>query len=116
MYEHQFLKALGVTLTIETLALFLIVRHIFSVPRAGPPNELLVFAGIVSSGLTLPYLWFILPFFIKSHAVYVIVGESSAVLIETVIYSLILKFNLKRSFILSLVANLCSYQVGRMIL
>jgi hypothetical protein len=116
MYEYQFLKALGFTIVIETAVLFIIVRRIFSIPRSAISNSLLLFSGIISSGLTLPYLWFVLPAFIKGHQLYVATGEASAVFVEMAIYWFVLKLNIKRCFFLSVVANLCSYSLGVLLL
>lgn len=111
IYEYEFLKALLLTIFLETLILFFVARSIFKINKK-IPNILLIFSGVFCSFLTLPYVWFILPVLIKSRLIFIILGETFAVLVEAVIYWFILKISFKRSLILSFVCNMFSFLVG----
>lgn len=111
IYEYLFLYALLATLLTEVLVVFLILRY-----RYKNYNNLgIVFAGVISSALTLPYFWFILPSFISDRMMYIIVGETSIILIEAFIYFYLLKLKFSQTLIISLVANIASILVGLVI-
>jgi hypothetical protein len=114
-YATLFLKELVLTDAIETTALFLTVRCWFRIGRRELPNSLLLFAGICCSATTLPYLWFVLQWFINHHAVFLAVGETLVFLVEAVFYCFVLKIGVKRSLELSFVCNLASFLIGLLI-
>ena len=110
-YELQFLKALLLTVRIESVVLIMIVKYYLKKPFAW---DRLLFAGIFPSFATLPYVWFVLPnFFIGHFTLYIWVAEISVALVETVILFFILKLTWKEAFIVSALANLASYSIGR---
>jgi hypothetical protein len=113
VYEINFLKALLFTISIETVVLFLLVKFVFKSISA--KNWLLVLTGILTTFSTLPYLWFILPAFIKSRLYYTIISEASAVLIESVIILGLLRINYKKAFIISIICNMVSFLIGLLI-
>ncbi len=114
-YEYQFLISLGITIFIETIVLFVLLKKVFKINSEKISNKLILFSGCIASSMTLPYLWFILPMFIRSYNMFVLVGEILIFLIETVIYFFILKLGIKKSLILSFVCNLLSFLIGLMI-
>ncbi len=73
---------------------------------------MIFFVGILASALTLPYLWFVLPAFVYNRNIYLIVGETSVILIEAIIYWRLLKLKLIDSLIVSLLANVTSIITG----
>jgi hypothetical protein len=103
MYEQQFLVALAVTVTVETLCLFVLLKE---------PRHLLLFTGIFSSCATLPYVWFVLPIFIEAHYLYVLSSEGIAVVLEGIIYCSVLRLPLKRALVVSLICNAASFLIG----
>lgn len=109
-YEILFFKALFLTIVIETIILFVLIKVFFR-QKAIKIKEIL-FTGIFASFATLPYLWFVLPTFLKNQTLYVISGEAGVVLAETIIYYFILKTKLLNSFILSFICNMCSFGFG----
>lgn len=111
-YEQIFLWALLMTLLIEVPVVFLVNKYIYK----NKNNIYVLFTGIVSSVLTLPYFWFILPAFISNRIVYIIVGEISIVLIEAFIYYCILKLKFSQAIIISLIANIASILGGLLIM
>lgn len=112
-YELLFLKSLFLTVFIETVVLFLFFR--FVVKLGNTSIYRLITTGIIASMTTLPYLWFILPNFIDQRIWYVIVGESFAILVETLIIGVILRVNLLKSFLSSLTCNMISFLIGLII-
>lgn len=109
-YEYMFLSSLFLTILIETSVLFLLVRYYFKTDCIS--TSILLFAGILASFSTLPYLWFLLPQFIDSYENLVLLGEISVILIEAVIYHFILKVSIQRAFQLSFLCNLSSFLIG----
>jgi hypothetical protein len=116
LYQMQFLKALGLAVAIETAVLFLAIRYAFGIGRRVLPNALLAFAGILCSSTTLPYLWFVLPVFLKTRLVLGLVGEPAIVLVEAVFYYFVLRIGVKRSLLVSFVCNLASFMGGMLIM
>ncbi|WP_048063133.1 hypothetical protein [Methanococcoides burtonii] len=112
IYEYNFLLALLVTLIVETTILFATVRYCFKTDRSSIPDYLLIFAGTFSSFSTLPYLWFVLPMFIRSYSHLIAIGEVSVVLVEAVIYCFVLKVSMNKALFLSFICNLVSFLIG----
>ncbi len=113
IYENLFLLALLLTVAVETALLFIIVRLVFKDKKIS--NGLLLFTGIICSFATLPYLWFILPFFLTSRALYLLVGELSVFLIEAIIIYFILKLDIRKALLVSFICNLVSFLLGLVI-
>lgn len=112
-YEEQFLVALFITLLIEVPMLFAMVRFAFGLRTIGAGR--LSIAGVLASGLTLPYLWFIAPVILDG--VYaVIVGEILVFLVEAGVYVLVLQVSIRRALLVSFIANLASLVVGLVLL
>jgi len=112
-YEFNFLKALLLTISIETAVLFLLFKVVYKTLEMS--NWLLILTGILATFATLPYLWFILPIFIHSHVWYIIVSEGLAISIESVIILGLLKINYSKSMLVSVICNTTSYLVGLLI-
>ncbi|WP_340818208.1 hypothetical protein [Methanolobus sp. WCC4] len=111
-YEYLFLLSLILTIAIETSLLFIVVRHFFKVNKENISDPILLFAGFFASFATLPYLWFVLPFFIREHHVYVASGETFVFLVESLIYYFVLDLPARKVLILSFVCNLISFLAG----
>jgi hypothetical protein len=111
-YYTQFLVALANTVISETVVLFFIVRRVFGIAKAKLPASQLVFCGICASGMTLPYLWFVLGHYIEDYLAFIALGEALVVVVETLFYTQVLKLDLKKSFVLSLLCNAVSYGLG----
>lgn len=109
LYESKFLISLLLTLVIEIPVLLLFINVLIK-KKINYPK--IIFAGFLASTLSLPYLWFILPAFIKDFKYYSLIGEISVFLIEAFIYSQVLKLNAKNSLVASFFANLCSFLAG----
>jgi hypothetical protein len=115
IYEYQFLIALLITIVVETACLFLIIRVVYKKNSYEISNSLLFFLGIFCNTTTLPYLWFILPIFIKTRAIYVVVGESAVVIAEAIVYYFVLRMGIRKSLIISFFCNAASFLIGLLI-
>lgn len=61
---------------------------------------------------TLPYVWFIFPYFISNRHIYLISVEVFAVIVESFIIAFIFRIDLKQGFLISFVANMISATLG----
>jgi hypothetical protein len=109
-YETKFILALFLTILIETIIVILLTKYFIKIKKFRLGN--VIFASVLASALTLPYLWFILPSYISSWINYMIMGEISVFLIESLIYHKILETNWKNSLLISFIANLTSFLLG----
>jgi len=113
-YENLFLKALVLTISIETIILFVLVKTFFR--KSNLSNILIIFSGILASFSTLPYLWFVLPHFIHNKISFIIAGEIMVVIIESLIYFFLLRLKYSYSLLISFICNLFSFLLGLFIL
>lgn len=111
-YEIEFLKALLLTISIETVILFLLVKKVSFFKLSEISNPKIITVGIFASFSTLPYVWFIFPAFIFNQNLYIITSESFAIIAETIIFGMILKLKLRNAFFLSLLCNAISFTFG----
>ncbi|HAH24610.1 MAG TPA: hypothetical protein DCL77_12810 [Prolixibacteraceae bacterium] len=109
-YEINFLKALLLTITIETTVLFLLFKVFYKTLNRS--NWILLLTGILTTFATLPYLWFILPLFIHAKLGYVVVSELSAIVAESVIILGLLRTGYSKALLISLICNGSSYLIG----
>jgi len=112
-YELLFLKSLVLTILIETFVMIIFFRLL--IKRKDVEISRLLITGFIASFATLPYLWFILPVYIDQKIWYMIIGESFAVLLETIIIRSILRTKLTISFLCSLICNTLSFLAGLII-
>lgn len=115
IYEIQFLFSLLLTIIIETVILFIVIRRLLKITNKSISNNILFFLGSFCSFSTLPYLWFLLPFFIHNYFYYVLIGEIFVIILESFIYYFILNIGYKKAFIVSFLCNLISFLIGLLI-
>ena len=113
-YELSFLKSLILTVFIETLVLWILTRT-FEKKKAFPVSVILI-AGFFASFATLPYLWFIVPVFIKQPVPYSIICELFAVVVESIILFGFLKIAYHKCLLFSAICNIVSFSTGLLIL
>jgi len=106
-YEHAFLAAWGITVAVETAVLLLLNWW----QKKDEISDVL-FAGIISSSLTIPYLWFVMPIFFDSRMVYLFVSEALIVIVEALVLYKLLSLSLRLAVIASFLANIASIAVG----
>ena len=116
LYEYEFLISLAFTLFIEVLTLYILIRCFCKDESVKISNSLLLFTGFLSSFATLPYLWFIIPLFIKTRSQYMVFGEFFVILLESLIIFFLLSVNLKKSLSISLICNILSFLMGLILL
>lgn len=115
MYEIKFLYALAITISVETLVLFCVVRYLNKKDSKTIRPQVIVACSIICSGATLPYVWFVFPRFIQEFIFYVIAAECFAVLAETAIIRFILNFSWVKCLLASFLCNMGSYGAGELI-
>lgn len=109
----NFLKALLLTILIETIVLFILFKTIYKTLNI--KSYLLLFTGVSASFLTLPYVWFVLPIFIKPTLPYMFISELSVMIIESLIIYGFLRINYKKALVVSVICNLTSFIIGLII-
>ena len=110
-YENLFLISLIITLVIESITVFFLAKYFYK-----NLHKDTIFVSLLASTLTLPYLWFIMPFYLTDYNTYIILGESVVILVEAVIYFKLLKVKMGQALVLSILANILSVIIGRLIL
>lgn len=110
--EARFLVALAVTVVVETAVLVALVRLLVKAQAGRPGLARCLFAGFFASFATLPYLWFVLPAFVRPYGVLVATGEAGVVIVEATAYVFLLDLPFRTTLVLSLCANLASIAVG----
>lgn len=106
----KFLQALLITILIETLVLFLLFKTKYK--KLNINNKLLLFTSILASFSTLPFVWFVLPIYVQPNLSYLLVSESSVMIVESLIIYMILKIDYKKALIVSIACNLVSFFGG----
>ncbi len=109
----DYLKALLLTIFIETIVLFLFFKT--KLKSLKIQNKKIVLTGFLASFITLPLVWFVFPLYIKPTFFYILTSELSVTLIESFIILGILKVNYRIAIVISTVSNLTSFIFGLLI-
>jgi hypothetical protein len=72
-YELNFLIALGVSIATEFIVITALIKYFYR--QASVNSAKLIAAGVLPTMATLPYVWFVLPYFM-SNTPYIIVSEA----------------------------------------
>lgn len=115
VYTLAFLKALSLTIIIECITAAALGKFLGRRLSLEENYFHLILIVAFASALTLPYAWFILPEFIKSRTVYMIVSEITVTIIEAIFYTFALRVNFKNALILSVACNFASFFIGNII-
>lgn len=113
IYEIEFLKALLLTISIETAVLFVLFKVFFK--KIEISNLSLFLTGMITTFSTLPYLWFIFPYFIHSKIWYHVFGEMFVTVVESIIIMAMLRIKYSMALLVSFICNVTSYGIGLMI-
>lgn len=117
VFTHSFLIALVLTVVVETIILFFLIRKIFKINFKRINNKILLFAGICASVLTIPYVWYVVPVLIWwSVPLAIFTAEIFVLVFEALFYKVFLNLDYKKSFLISFVCNLASYLIGLILL
>lgn len=100
------------TTGIETL----IILAFFSFPNNNR-NRLvsvkrIILTGVVASGTTLPFVWYVFPLFIQNRTDLIIIAELFAFIAEIPIIKRFLHISWRKAMIVSLLANSTSFLFG----
>jgi hypothetical protein len=111
MYVHRALTSLGFTVAVETAVLFILLYYVYKYRHLRVKD--VIFAGILASSLTIPYVWFVFPYVVNwSRNTSAFFSEPFAFLIEALVYNRVLKLDWKTALAVSLVCNIASYLLG----
>jgi hypothetical protein len=113
LFQTQFLLALVTTWIIEIPVLFGLLRIVFRDRTISRMR--IIFAGILCTALTLPYLWFIIPPYVNL-AYYTVIGETLVIIIEAIILNRVLGLQPKAAVTCSAGMNIASYVFGLFLL
>ncbi len=112
LFETKFLISLFITLIIEVPILLFLIKFFYKIKKI--PLKKIISVGIISSALTLPYLWFVFPPYILSNY-YIYIGEILILCIEAYIYNQFLELKISKSFLISFICNIISFVIGLII-
>lgn len=107
---NNFLIALILTILIETTVL-LLVSIFWKYDEKKFSSKNIIFAGIVASALTLPYLHLVLIEFLPWWYPYLITWEVSVTLIEAIFYMFFFEIKFTKWLSLSILANVTSFTI-----
>ena len=111
-----FFRSWVITIGIETVLLFLLVRFWYKIGARELTTGRLLFSGIFCSGCTLPYVWFVAASLLKSagfsYFQYWLLTEGLVWLVEGIFYIFVLNLGVRRSMIISLLCNAASAGAG----
>lgn len=110
-FIYYFLLSLLVTELLE----FPVVLLFYTLIIKKKPNFQVIFTALLTSVLTIPYIWFVLPDLI-TFGNYILIGEIIVIIVEAIIYYVYLRIPISKSLILSLIANAISYFIGLQII
>ncbi len=110
-YEFDFLKALLQSIFLETLILIVFFNLPFFSKTKTPVSTILL-AGLVSTILTLPYVWFIIPMFVTNKTVFIFTSEIIVIIVESLIYIKFFKHKYSVLLLASVLGNMFSFLVG----
>jgi len=108
LYETQFLVALCFSWLIEILILLIFARIFW---RDRPSWRKIIATGFIATGLTLPYLWFVLPPYLDM-GYYPLTGELIVIVLEAAVYMAVLEMRPLPAAAVSVLANAASFAAG----
>ena len=106
--QRSFLTALVLTLAIEIPILAIYLRLC---KFQGITYRQISGAGLISSGLTLPYLWFVLPHYLAADY-YFLLGEACVTAVESLILWFLLPLRFRDALVASVLSNSISAWLG----
>ena len=110
-YVHSALSSLVFTVTVETTVLFVLLYYVYKYRHVRTKD--IIFAGVLASSLTIPYVWFVFPYIVNwSRNTSLVVSEPTVFLVEAFVYNRVLKLNWKAALAVSLICNVASYLLG----
>ncbi|MFH1284468.1 MAG: hypothetical protein ABIH78_02655 [Candidatus Peregrinibacteria bacterium] len=111
-YETRFLISLVLTCFLEGAGMATLTLILKDLRKNPWPR--IIGITFLASALTLPYLWFILPRYIDVRF-YIWYGEISVIIVEALIYFALLRLKIYNALAVSIILNLFSFFIGRII-
>ena len=111
--ERLFLIAFTITQCVEVPVAVCMTRWVFRMQGMSLMRVALVV--FFASALTRPCLWFLLPVLLSPQW-YSVIGECVVILMEAFVYRAFLYRDARKSFLLSLTANVLSILAGKLLL
>lgn len=108
MIPNDFLIAWLLTLTLELPVIYLLLHQ-------SAPKLKVLFAGLMASTLTLPWLWFVLSHWMDYNQ-QLLIGESLVIVIEAALLASWLQTRFRLALPTAILANLTSLLIGTWIL
>ena len=107
--ELNFAHAYFITVFLETIILYLVLRNRYAMP-------LIVRNAIIANTITLPFVWFVFPLLRTGYWNVLAISEISAFAAEAAIYKILFpKISLNFAVPVSFICNLASLSVGLLI-
>ncbi len=111
LYE-RFFPALFLSVSVETVLLLVLARRVFRLKAAEVPTGRIVFAGVLATSATLPYVWFVFWELLGGTVLYAPVAETFVLAAEAFILKALLGLSLRRAFAASFACNAASFSLG----
>ncbi len=108
----QFLYSVLVTLLIEVPLAFLFLRFFLYANNKNLRLRIFCITSFASL-ITMPYVWFVLPYFINDYNLYFIIAESLVIIAESLIYYTLLELRFQYAIIVSFLTNVISAIAGK---
>ena len=115
MYESYFLTSLLITLCIEEFSALLFLTIVYRKTPANRKIATITLTVAVANLLTLPYVWFVFPVFIKDHLIYVLASETTVVIVEALLYYAYLHRRIPVVLATAIIANGASFLFGELL-
>lgn len=100
------------TIAIETVIMLVILKITDNNKYRFIPTKKIILTGIIASGTTLPFVWYIFPIFIHNRTYFIIVAELFAFIVEIAIIKKLLNISWYKAIIVSLLVNGSSFLSG----
>jgi hypothetical protein len=113
-YVTKFLVALLLDVIVEAAVLLLVLRK--GLATSGLPAWRILYGASLVNLSSLPYLWFVLPVFVRNYGLFSVTGETAVFAWEALFYRVFFVTSLKQSALLSFLANLASFLSGLILL
>ncbi len=109
MMGLDFFQAYSITIALETILLFLILRERYPAGR-------IIRNSLVANTLTHPVVWFVFPLLGLAYSLQIGISEVFAFVAEAVVYFRFFGWQLRYALFISLVCNLVSFSAGMLLL
>jgi hypothetical protein len=114
-YTYSFLLYTFITLLTESIVVLMLLRKLLRIGMRQRTNKEIISATICASSLTIPYVWFVFPSIFESFAAAIWISEFFVFVVEALFYRMFLKLSYKQAFLISFIANIASFGLGKLL-